>query len=278
MPLLDPKMKELSARFPVWFVDIWGVVHNGYTPFAATTSVLAQHRKNGGLVVLVTNSPRTSIGVEKQLAELGVSHKSYDAVVTSGDVTRTLITRHGGGKVYHLGPKRDFSIYEGLNMKCVDLADAESVVCTGLFDELKEIPTDYVPMLITMKQRKLSMICANPDKVVRKGDVLLYCAGALAEEYKNLGGKVLMAGKPYTPIYELAVLKAENILGEHLTSDQILAIGDGPETDIKGATDFGLSCVLITGGINEEKDVEAHVRRLVPHAKILRAVPELDWT
>ncbi len=270
-------MKDLSTRFPVWFCDIWGVVHNGYKPFLPTTSALTEHRKNGGVVILVTNSPRTASGVEKQLADIGVSHQSYDAVVTSGDVTRTLITEHGGGKIFHLGPKRDYSIYDGLNIKCVELADAESVLCTGLFDEVNEIPTDYIPLLTSMIEHRLTMICANPDKVVRKGEKLIYCAGALAEEYKNLRGKVLMAGKPYTPIYNLAVLTAENILGQHLTGDKILAIGDGPETDIKGATDFGLSCVLITGGINEEKDLEAHVKRLVPEAKILRAVPELDW-
>ncbi len=271
-------MKELSTRFPVWFCDVWGVVHDGYKPNPKTTQALTKHRENGGVVILVTNSPRTAIGVEKQLADIRVPHQSYDAIVTSGDVTRVLITKHGGGKIYHLGPKRDYSIYEGLNIKTVELADAESVLCTGLFDELNEIPADYIPLLKSMKEHKLTMICANPDKVVRKGDLLIHCAGALAEQYQLLRGKVLMAGKPFTPIYELAVLTAENILGKHLASAQILAIGDGPETDIKGAADFGLSCVLITGGINVEKDVPAHVKKLVPKAEILRAVPELDWT
>ncbi len=270
-------MKDFSNRFPVWFCDIWGVVHDGYAPIKHTTSALHQHRINGGVVVLVTNSPRTASAVEKQLAEIGVSHQSYDAIVTSGDVTRTLITKHGGGKIFHLGPKRDYSIYDGLNIECVELADAESVLCTGLFEEETEIPSDYMPLLTSMNELRLTMICANPDKVVRKGEALVYCAGALAENYKNLGGKVLMAGKPYAPIYNLAVLTAENIYGKHLKSDQILAIGDGPETDIKGAADFGLSCVLITGGINEEKDLESRVKQLVPNAKILRAVAELDW-
>jgi HAD superfamily hydrolase (TIGR01459 family) len=274
---LNHTMKELSSRFPVWFCDIWGVVHDGYKPFLPTTTALAEHRKNGGVVILVTNSPRTSMGVEKQLADIGVSHHSFDAIVTSGDVTRTLMLQQGGRKIYHLGPKRDYSIYEGLNIECVELADADSVLCTGLFDEVNEIPSDYNALLTSMKNQRLTMICANPDKVVRKGDKLIYCAGALAEQYQSLRGKVLMAGKPFTPIYTLAVLTAENILGKHLINDQILAIGDGPETDIKGATDFGLSCVLITGGINEEKDVAAHVMKVVPKAKILRAVPELDW-
>jgi HAD superfamily hydrolase (TIGR01459 family) len=271
-------MKTLSATHRVWFCDIWGVVHDGYKPFKATTDVLAQHRENGGVVVLVTNSPRTALGVETQLAEIGVARTCFDAIVTSGDVTRTLVVEHGGGLVYHLGPSRDYSIYDGLNVKRVELSDAKSVLCTGLFDELNELPHDYIPLLTRFRERGLSMICANPDKLVRKGDQLLYCAGALAEEFTKLGGKVLMAGKPFKPIYDLAIKISEKILGAKLDLSNILAIGDGPETDIKGAADYGLACVLITGGINDGNDLLGKVQALVPHAKILRALSELDWT
>jgi HAD superfamily hydrolase (TIGR01459 family) len=163
-------------------------------------------------------------------------------------------------------------------VECVELAEAQSVLCTGLFDEINEQPKDYAPLLNQVKSQGLPMICANPDKVVRKGEKLLYCAGALADAFAEMGGKVLMAGKPFTPIYDLAVQTAENILGTKQQKFNILAIGDGPETDIKGAADFGLPCVLITGGINEGKNLLATVQQLVPHAKILRAIAELDWT
>jgi HAD superfamily hydrolase (TIGR01459 family) len=270
-------MKDLSARYPVWFCDIWGVVHNGYKPFAATTAALAKHRENGGTVILVTNAPRTSEGVENQLQLIGVAHESFDAVVTSGDVTRTLMLEQGGGKLFHLGPSRDDSIYDGLDLKRVDLADATAVLCTGLFDELNETPADYLSMLTDMKQRGLPMICANPDKLVRKGDLLIYCAGALAEEYSKLGGKVLMAGKPYAPLYDLALKHAAQKRNQKINMDQVLAIGDGPETDIKGAADYGIACVLITGGINSGDNIAAEVKRAVPNANILRSLPELDW-
>jgi HAD superfamily hydrolase (TIGR01459 family) len=270
-------MKDLSSRYPIWFCDIWGVVHNGYKPFTATTNALAKHRENGGTVILVTNSPRTSDGVEKQLQELGVVRESFDAVVTSGDVTRTLMLEQGGGKLFHLGPSRDDSIYDGLAVKRVELAEATAVLCTGLFDELNETPADYLPMLTDIKQRGLLMICANPDKLVRKGDLLIYCAGALAEEFSKLGGEVVMAGKPFTPIYDLAVRVAGQVHNKPISKDQILAIGDGPETDIKGASDYGIACVLITGGINTGENIVAEVKRAVPNANILRSLPELDW-
>ena len=270
-------MKELSSNYPIWFCDIWGVVHDGYKPFATTCSTLAMHRKNGGTVILVTNSPRTSKGVDLQLNEIGVSHESYDAIVTSGDVTRVLMVEHGGTALFHLGPQRDYSIYDGLAIKRVDLEHAKAVLCTGLFDERRETPADYAPLLQQIKQLGLTMICANPDKVVRKGEELIYCAGALAEEFFKIGGKVLMAGKPFAPIYDLAVRKAKKLRETPVLKSQILAIGDGPETDIKGAADYGLPCVLITGGINSGVDVLADVLRVVPSAQIVKSLPELDW-
>jgi HAD superfamily hydrolase (TIGR01459 family) len=270
-------MKNLSASYPVWLCDIWGVVHDGYKPFAKTCATLENHRRHGGTVILVTNSPRTSKGVDLQLQQIGVSNQAYDAVVTSGDVTRTLMVEQGGGKLFHLGPKRDSSIFTGLDLKQVELPEATAVLCTGLFDEAHEAPKDYLGLLTEIKNRNLVFICANPDKVVRKGPDLIYCAGALAQEFLQLGGKVLMAGKPFTPIYELALQVAGKLRSSALTKGQILAIGDGPETDIKGAADFGLACVLITGGINSGDDVRKTVQEAVPNARILADMPELDW-
>jgi HAD superfamily hydrolase (TIGR01459 family) len=271
-------MKKLSARYPVWFCDVWGVVHDGYKPFNATVAALAQHRANGGFVILVTNAPRISLDVAAQLEKIGVGTDSYDAIITSGDVTRKLVLEQGGEYIFHLGPARDNSIFIGLDVKRVALHSASSVLCTGMFDERKETPVDYLPMLHEMKQLNLKMICANPDKIVRKGKQLIYCAGALAEEYSKLGGAVLMAGKPFSPIYDLACATAAKLYKFPITKDQILAIGDGPETDIQGAADYGLACVLITGGINSGADILSEVKSHVPLANIVRALPELDWT
>jgi HAD superfamily hydrolase (TIGR01459 family) len=274
-------MHDLSVRYPVWFCDIWGVVHNGVKPFASTVDALIKHRRNGGTVVLVSNSPRTCVGVERQLEPIGVDPQSHDAIVTSGDVTRTLMTEHGGGKVFHLGPERTLSLFEGLAIKRTDLAAAHAVVCTGLFDDSKETPDDYVSLLRDMKRRNLVMICANPDKMVRFDDRLLYCAGSLAEAYLAIGGKVLMAGKPYRPIYELAMREAARYRGASFGLDKILAIGDGPETDIRGGADFGIDVVLVADGVTDASAglaaVEQEVRQAVPHANIVRTMHQLAW-
>ena len=201
-------MRSLSERYPVWFCDVWGVVHNGHVPFAASVSTLARHRANGGTVILVTNSPRSRQGVEIQLREIGVAPESHDLVVTSGDVTRDLIVKRGGGQLFHLGPARDHSILDGLDVALTTLDQARSVLCTGLFDDTKDTLESYDALLADMAGRALPMICANPDKIVRSGDRILYCAGSLAERYAARGGKVLMAGKPFPPIYDLAMAEA----------------------------------------------------------------------
>jgi HAD superfamily hydrolase (TIGR01459 family) len=274
-------MKILSADYPVWLCDIWGVVHNGLTGYEAAAHALSEHRKKGGVVILVTNAPRTSRDVVGQLNDLKVPPQSYDRVVTSGDVTQTLVKDHAMGKVYYLGPPRDLSMFAGQSVKKVSLAEAHAVLCTGLVNDDVETPNDYADLLSRMKGLNLPMICANPDKMVRKGNRLLYCAGSLAEKYSAMGGPVLMAGKPYEPIYTLALQIAGTIAGREIKKPMVLAIGDGPETDIKGAADFGIAVVLIADGVTDASDgldaTLARVKAKVPHAKIVKILHHLVW-
>jgi HAD superfamily hydrolase (TIGR01459 family) len=274
-------MRELSKPYPVWFVDIWGVVHNGYKPFTPTVDTLAEHRKHGGTVILVSNSPRSEKGIKLQLDQIGVRKDAYDNAVTSGDVTQTLMREEQSGKLFHLGPERDLSIFDGVPVQRVAMEDAGAVICTGLFHDDRETPDDYTELLKDLRARNLPMICANPDKIVRKGDRLLYCAGALAEAYQKRGGQVAMAGKPYAPIYDLALRKASEARGQPVSKDQILAIGDGPETDILGAANQGFPVVYVGGGVRDHSadlsEELAHIQKLVPQANIVGAVNHLAW-
>jgi HAD superfamily hydrolase (TIGR01459 family) len=274
-------MRELSRRYPVWFVDIWGVIHNGEQPFHDTVNTLAAHRKYGGTVVLVSNSPRSEKGVTQQLNEIGVRPDAYDAAVTSGDVTRNLMLLEPTRKLFHLGPSRDVSLFEGMPVSRVGKDEAGAIICTGLFHDNRETPDDYVELLMDLRARNLPMICANPDKIVRKGDTLIYCAGALGEIYQNMGGTVSMAGKPFAPIYDLALRKAFKLRDVSIERDDVLAIGDGPETDILGAANQGFPVVYVGGGVRDhadDLDAElAHIRQLVPHANVLMAVKQLKW-
>lgn len=229
--------------------DVWGVVHNGvaYAPPAAEALIAARER--GLAVVLITNAPRPAADVIAQLDRLGMPHGAYDRVVTSGDVARDLIAE-GPRRIFHLGPERDLGIFDGLDIELVEEPEATCVVCTGLFDDETETPDDYAEMLQRLRSRNLPMICANPDIAVERGERLVFCGGALARAYGQLGGVTHIAGKPHRPIYDLAVAIAGEVAGHALTRDEILAIGDGVLTDIKGAANAGIDALYISAGVH----------------------------
>ena len=275
-------LQDLSARYPVWLCDIWGVVHDGVRCFAPALDALRRHRRNGGIVVLITNAPRPHDVIASRLQRLGAGEAIADRIITSGDITRALLARHDGGKVHHIGPERDLGIFGGLNIARVPVAEADAVLCTGLLDDDTETPEDYRQSFKPMIARGLAMICANPDKIVRRGDVILYCAGALGDLYVEMGGEVLMAGKPYAPIYDAALAAAAEAAGRPVAKREVLAIGDGPDTDIRGAAENDLDVLLIGGGVLEQgldvAALAASVAATVPGARIVRTLTGLAWT
>ena len=249
IPIL-PSIQPLVPMADGWLSDVWGVIHNGRTAFPAATDACRRFRDAGGSVVLVTNAPRPEAAVAEMLDRLGVPRTAWDAIVTSGDVTRELITPWIGRSVFHLGPERDLGIFAGLDMTLAAAQDAEAVVCSGLFDDDTETPETYRSMLEDFRARDLPMICANPDIVVERGERLVYCAGGIAQLYEQLGGRVVYAGKPHAPIYARAFDIFAKVRGQPVPKDRILAIGDGLKTDIKGARDAGLRSVFIASALH----------------------------
>src|SRR5512134_1158955 len=249
IPVHD-SIKDLGPRYPAWLVDIWGVMHNGHRAFPRAVAATRAFREVGGIVVLLSNSPRPSPSVKDQLIRLGVPADAYDATVTSGDLTRHELAKHVGATVFHLGPERDRPIFQGLDVKLAGPEESELIVCSGLFDDETETPEDYSGLLNALAARKLAMICANPDRLVERGDQLVWCAGALAASYEKAGGAVVYAGKPYGPIYDLAVDTIGTLACRAVPKREILAIGDGVHTDIEGAAVAGIDCVFIASGLH----------------------------
>ncbi|MFV0279618.1 MAG: TIGR01459 family HAD-type hydrolase [Rhodoblastus sp.] len=250
-------LQTLAADYDVILSDVWGVVHDGRAHLPGAVDALARFRAKGGTVVLITNAPRPSAPIVKMLDDFGVPRQSYDAIVSSGDVTVDLICARGAAPLHHIGPPKDLSLFDtvaarlGEKPPLLPLADADYVVCTGLFDDFGD-PEPYLPSLVAMKERDLPMICANPDIVVHVGDDLLWCAGALAERYEGLGGNVVMAGKPHAIIYESALKQAARARGKEVDRAKILAIGDGLFTDIRGAAGQGFDALFVTSGIHRD--------------------------
>jgi HAD superfamily hydrolase (TIGR01459 family) len=249
-------LSEISDRYDAILCDIWGVLHNGLASFAPASEALISFRRRGGAVVLISNAPRPSPPIERQVLRLGVSPEAFDAVVTSGDVTIGLMEQQTGDRVLHIGPDRDLSLFDaaaeatGARLDLVSLEDAQCALCTGLRNDELETPDDYEVELRAMAARGMTMICANPDIVIHRGETLIYCAGALARRYEELGGPVLYAGKPHAPIYEQALALAERARSGPIEKPGVLAIGDGMKTDIAGAARASLDSLLVTGGIH----------------------------
>jgi len=252
-PPLISRFSSIAADYDVVLSDVWGVIHNGLVAFPHACDALMRMRAQGGIVVLITNAPRPSGVVSRQLERLHVPGETYDAIVSSGDVTRSVIEKRHGQTLYHLGPDRDRSIFSGLDAHFAPLDTADYVVCSGLEDDEVETPDDYRERLEVMLARKLFMVCGNPDVVVERGSTLVYCAGALADLYASMGGEVLYAGKPYGPIYDMALAKAETEAGSKVPRNRVLAIGDSVRTDLKGARTTGIDFLFVTSGIHAEE-------------------------
>jgi HAD superfamily hydrolase (TIGR01459 family) len=241
----------LARDYDVLLCDVWGVVHNGVAAFPAACNALMRFRAAGGAAILITNAPRSGEAVARILDRLGVPRAAYDAITSSGHVTRGVVGSRRGETLFHLGPQRDLSIFTGLEVTFASLESADYVVCSGLFDDTTETPESYRDMLAAMRARSLFMVCANPDIVVERGDTLVYCAGALADAYAGLGGEVLYCGKPYAPIYDAALVTAAALRGgQPPERKRVLAIGDSVRTDLRGAQAFGLDYMFVTSGIH----------------------------
>lgn len=261
LPILR-SAKGLGNRYDAWLCDVWGVIHNGCQVHNDAVDACLAFRRSGGTVIFITNAPRPATSVIKQLNLMGVNSGSYDAIITSGDVTRSLIGQWQDRPIFHLGPERDLPIFSGLNVTFAQAKDAEVVVNTGLFNDTIETPENYSEMLAGFCERGLPMICANPDFVVERGAEIVYCAGALAQSYSAMGGRVDYAGKPHTPIYDVCRGEIAKVRDSKVSDDRILAIGDGLKTDMTGAARAGLDGLFVPSGIHVDGD------RLLDHGLI----------
>lgn len=264
MTRIIPSLSEIGTNYDVLYCDLWGCLHNGRAPYPEAVAALQAFRQGGGQVVLMTNAPRPSSYVVASLDRMGVPRDAWDVVVSSGDAAQdAMFAGAVGRKVWHLGPAKDDGFFTEIPPEWADapaiervpLDQAEGIVCTGPFHEETEAPDDYRAQFLLAKARDLPMLCANPDVLVDMGDKRIYCAGALAMFYEEMGGTALYFGKPHPPIYD----RARGLLA--LKSDaRILAVGDGINTDIAGAAGEGIDALFITGGLAHDQfgaDVES---------------------
>ncbi len=258
-PVSIEGLAAVADRYDAFIVDLWGVVHNGKQPYPGVLDCFAALKRQGKHTLLLSNAPRRAHAAVSRLAELGVARDLYDDVLTSGEDTWQALRTRGqpnaapfyrdlGRRCFLFGAARDLSLFEQIDVERVaDIAAADFILCTNLYD-YGQTPADHEATLRAAAARGQPMICANPDLVVVHGDALEYCAGAVAELYERLGGRVAYHGKPHAPIYG----RARAILGG-TPPRRVLCIGDSLRTDIAGANAARLDSLLVVGGIHLEE-------------------------
>lgn len=284
---LIPGLSLLADDYDALLCDVWGVLHNGRTAYPGVADALARFRAKGGHVLLLSNAPRPSGQLPVMFRQMGIPEDVYDGILTSGDATKSCLASHEyGTRCFHIGPERDLPLFEDTGVSCVDETEAEFILTTGPFNDDVEGPEDYREMFERLTAQGLTLVCANPDIVVERGDRLIYCAGALAKLYAELGGKVVYFGKPHGPVYDIARKRLASFAGAAIPDHRILAVGDGPLTDIKGGNDTGIDALFITGGIaaadcgpDPEKPEEERVAHVLSRAGVraVGAMPRLVW-
>ena len=233
----------LPERYRLILCDIWGVVHDGVNLYPGAAERLLHWRGQGRTIVLITNAPRTAEAVEQQLGQIGLPRDAWDGTATSGEagIVALLATGHPVG---FIGTRADRAILEGRNVAIAANEDFMELACTGLDDERRHVD-DYREQLEALADRDVLIHCLNPDRVVVRGGVPEPCAGALADVYLGLGGRVEWYGKPFPAIYRHALSLAGNP-----PAHEVLAVGDALQTDILGAAKMGFDAIFVAGGIH----------------------------
>ena len=249
-----PGFSAVASRYDIALIDLWGVVHNGKTPYPGVLDCLEQMRAVGIARILLSNAPRRASAVARQIEGFGVSPDAYDHIVSSGEVTYRALqdglpSLRGRSRYLYCGPEKDTHFLGGLDFDAVpEIGEADFLLVAGLRNDETETAEDYDDILRVAHARDLPLVCVNPDISVMRGTRILPCAGAIAAHYGALGGQVIQFGKPFASAYEACMD------GRSVPRSRGVAIGDSPRTDIAGANAFGIDSIFVAGGLHQ-KDV-----------------------
>ena len=242
-------LSKVQSKYDAFFIDLWGVIHNGIKLYPEAIKVLENLNKLNKRFVLMSNAPRPSKDVKNFLLKIKMNKNLTNNIFTSGEAAlRTLKKNTYGKNFYHLGPVRDKGLFNSFKKNKNFLDKADFILCTGFLDNYESSIVYYKNLL--KKYTHLKMICTNPDIVVHRGNKQEYCAGKLAQIFTSLGGTVVYFGKPYSEIYKFCVKKNE----------KILVIGDNIKTDILGANNMKFDSLLVTKGIHKKDFLNMSVK------------------
>ena len=254
----DEGIKSIVKRYDLFFIDLWGVIHNGIKLYDNSIDVLDNLAAEKKDFVLLTNAPRPNLTVISFLKKIGLK-KYFENVYTSGEAAhKYLISEFNKKKFFHIGPPRDYDLFKNIeNNNVLNIEDADYILCTGLFDDQEKDLNYYKNLLSNHISKK--MICTNPDLIVDRGEQREYCAGSVAKSFEEIKGKVIYFGKPHPPVYNLST---------NIKNKRVLCIGDNLNTDIKGANIQNFDSLLITNGIHRKEILELELNNVLKKYKV----------
>ena len=270
---------EISDKYTAVICDLWGCLHNGIRSFPAALKALEDFKASSGKVILVTNAPRPISNVEYQIENLGINKIYYDMLLTSGELTSTYVNKICKNKlsIFHIGGKRHHSIYKDMineqkiSIETENIVNADLIVCTEPINPSRDKLSDYENTFRAGIDKNLTLLCANPDLVVDVGETREMCAGSLASMYEKMGGKVIYFGKPFNNIYQEVYSFLNK--GDKPKEGSILCIGDGLNTDIRGANNEKLDSLLVVGGLLKRSHlIEKRNRTIINEIKLNQTI------
>ena len=237
-------LRSIVDNYDIFYIDLWGVVHNGINLHKNAISVLEEITKAKKEYVLLTNAPRPKKTVRVILEKMGMSREISEKVYSSGEASLSYLKKnYSNKKFYHIGPPRDFDLFLDFKKnKTTDIKESYYLLCTGLFEKQNVDLNYYKDFLKEHIDKKL--ICTNPDLIVERGDKRELCAGSVALVFEKMGGEVIYFGKPFPEVYNLSINNKDK---------KVLSIGDNLNTDIKGANLLNYHSLIISNGIHKHE-------------------------
>ena len=235
-------LSSIVDNYELFYIDLWGVIHNGIKLHEKAINALKQISKKNKDYVLLTNAPRPNSSVKKFLENMGMEKEIRENVFTSGEAALNYLKNNFlENFFFHIGPPRDFDLFKDFEKnKSSNIEKSEYILCTGLFDDHDKDLTFYKDLF--EKHLKKKMICTNPDLIVDRGNKRELCAGSVAMVFEKMGGEVVYFGKPYPEVYNQSI---------NNKNKKVLSIGDNLNTDIKGANLLNYDSLIISNGIHK---------------------------
>jgi len=235
-------LAEIYNSYDTFIIDLWGVMHDGIKLNPKAIKAVDELIKKKKKVIFLSNAPRPSSEVKFFLSQLKMEDRYLKNILTSGEAAMRALQDHKYGKFfYHLGSKRDESVFFKVRENNTSLEKCNFILCTGLFDDHGDDLMYYKKLLKNHIDKKL--ICTNPDLIVHRGDIKEYCAGSIANLFKSIGGEAIYFGKPYKEIYKMCFNDGE----------KTIAIGDNLNTDIRGANNMYIDSIFISNGVHRDE-------------------------